>query len=111
MDFIHLIRTDPEMADEFCYLNKCWHPYDLKIVEFDQRNPQEYFTISARGITHYINGEQEFMTIEEWERESKMFAQLKEIEFFKIYKIWKSFSLWKKFMRRNIMKEYSSKLN
>jgi dynein heavy chain len=22
MDFIHLIRTDPEMADEFCYLNK-----------------------------------------------------------------------------------------
>lgn len=28
MDFIYLIRTDPEMADEFCYLNKRDHPYD-----------------------------------------------------------------------------------
>lgn len=28
MDFIYLIRTDPEMADEFCYLNKRDHAYD-----------------------------------------------------------------------------------
>lgn len=48
IDFIHLIRTDPEMIDEFCYLNKQSHPYDFKIVEFDERNPQEYMTISAR---------------------------------------------------------------
>jgi len=48
MDFIHLIRTDPEMADEFCYLNKNSNPYDFKIVEFDARNPKEYMTISAR---------------------------------------------------------------
>lgn len=48
MDFIHLIRTDPEMADEFCYLNKNSNPYDFKIVEFDARNPREYMTISAR---------------------------------------------------------------
>lgn len=48
MDFIHLIRTDPEMADEFCYLNKISNPYDFKIVEFDERNPREYMTISAR---------------------------------------------------------------
>ena len=34
MDFIHLIKTDPEMADEFCYLNKRIHSYDWKIVEF-----------------------------------------------------------------------------
>lgn len=50
MDFIHLIRTDPEMADEFCYLNKNSNPYDFKIVEFDARNPKEYMTISARVI-------------------------------------------------------------
>lgn len=48
MDFIHLIRTDPEMSDEFCYLNKNSHPYDFRIVEFDARNPKEYMTISAR---------------------------------------------------------------
>ena len=29
IDFIHLIRTDPEMADEFCYLNKRTNHYDF----------------------------------------------------------------------------------
>ena len=47
-DFIHLIRTDPEMADEFTYLNKNKHSYDFKIVDFNNRNKNEYMTISAR---------------------------------------------------------------
>lgn len=64
------------MADEFCYLNKCSNPYDFKIVEFDDRNKTEYMTISARGITHFIDDEATFKTIEEWEREAKMFHHL-----------------------------------
>lgn len=64
-----------------------------------------------QGITHFIDGEANFMTVEEWEREAKMFHQLLEIEFFKIYKKWKSFSLWKRLMRRNMMKECSQVLN
>jgi dynein heavy chain len=51
IDFIHLIRTDPEMTDEFCYLNKRSHPYDFQIVDFNERNPEEYMTISARVKT------------------------------------------------------------
>ncbi|EGR30170.1 hypothetical protein IMG5_139330 [Ichthyophthirius multifiliis] len=95
------------MADEFCYLNKCSNPYDFKIVEFDKRNTHEYMTISARGVTHFVNDEAVFKTIQEWERESQMFYKLLEIEFFKQYKKWKNFSLWKKLMRRNMMRECS----
>lgn len=91
------------MADEFCYLIKCSNPYDFRIVDFvDIRN--EYMTISARGITHFVDDEATFMTIEEWEREAKMFHHLQKIQFFMIYKKWKSFSLWKKLMRRTNMK-------
>lgn len=50
IDFIHLIRTDPEMTDEFCYLNKRTHPYDFQIVDFNERNNEEYMTISARVL-------------------------------------------------------------
>jgi len=50
IDFIHLIRTDPEMTDEFCYLNKRLHPYDFQIVDFNERNNEEYMTISARVL-------------------------------------------------------------
>jgi hypothetical protein len=55
------------MADEFCYLKKCSNPYDFKIVEFDEvkkNENQEYMTISARGITHFVNGDATFLTIE-----------------------------------------------
>ena len=54
IDFIHLIRTDPEMTDEFCYLNKRTHSYDFQIVDFNERNNEEYMTISARVIYHKI---------------------------------------------------------
>jgi dynein heavy chain len=54
MDFIHLIRTDAEMAEEFCYLNKCSHPYDFRIVEFEERNEREYMTISARVFISFL---------------------------------------------------------
>jgi len=47
MDFINLIKVDSEMANEFCYLNKVSNPYDYRIVEFNQRNLNDYMTISA----------------------------------------------------------------
>jgi dynein heavy chain len=72
-------------------------------VEFDERNQKEYMTISARGITHFLDDEATFLTIEEWEREARMFGKLRGIEFFKKYKLWKNFFLWKRLMRRNIM--------
>ena len=61
------------MADEFTYLNRQTHPYDLKIVDFNEKNKNEYITISARGITHFVQGEAIFQMIDEWEREAKMF--------------------------------------
>jgi hypothetical protein len=52
-DFITLLRSDPDMADEFCYLNKRDDPYDWMIVDFDKRNPKEYMTISSR-VNHRV---------------------------------------------------------
>ncbi|CAK92427.1 unnamed protein product (macronuclear) [Paramecium tetraurelia] len=103
MDFIYLIRTDPEMADEFCYLNKRDHAYDYQIVEFEDRNQKEYMTISAKGITYFQNDDATFLTIEEWQREAKLYQDLQKIDFFRKYKLWKNFFLWKRLMRKNIL--------
>ena len=43
------------------------------ILRFLEGNKSTYTTISARGITHFVQGEAIFQTIEEWEREAKMF--------------------------------------
>jgi len=57
------------MRDEFCYLNRRNHAYDYKIVDYDKRNKNEYMTISARGITHYVENVGDFIKIERWEQE------------------------------------------
>lgn len=37
LDFIQLVRTDPEMKDEFCYMVKRDNPYDWEIVDYTQK--------------------------------------------------------------------------
>ena len=70
-DFINLIRNEPEMVDEFCYLNRRpnSHAYDWEIVPFHRKNPKEYMTISSRGITCYNDGQHTYMTLMQWEHE------------------------------------------
>ena len=53
-DFIKLIKTDPELEEEFCYLNKKSHAYDWEIVAYKNRDPVEYITISKRVFTKSI---------------------------------------------------------
>jgi len=74
-------------------------------VDYDKRNKQEYMTISARGITYYVDNVGEFIKIEQWEKEVKQFDRLGQIQFFKEYKLWKNFYIWKKLTRKNIMKK------
>ena len=41
LDFAQLVRDDPEMRDEFCYLKKRDNPYDWEIVQFDKIENKE----------------------------------------------------------------------
>lgn len=52
-DFISLVQNDPEMQQEFCYLNRGRNSYDWKIVEYKDKNETEYITMSARGVIHF----------------------------------------------------------
>ena len=48
-------------------------------MDYDKRNKQEYMTISARGITYYVDNVGEFIKIEQWEKEVKQFDRLGQI--------------------------------
>ena len=48
-----MIRTDPDMADEFCYLNKRQHAYDFIIVDFKDRKQIEYKILFKFKIHDY----------------------------------------------------------
>lgn len=62
-------------------------------------------TISSRGIVHTVDGDETFVSLDEWEREYKIFSKLKDIKFFKHYKLWKNFMLWRKLRRRTNFKK------
>ena len=62
-------------------------------------------TISARGIIHFVDEEAYFISLEEWEREFRLYTELKKIKFFKNYNKWKNFTLWRKLRRRTQFKK------
>ncbi len=62
-DFINLIKNDKNLENEFCFLNKRYHPYDWVIVDFKERNPKLYLSISSRGITQFNDGDIRFLSM------------------------------------------------
>ena len=103
--FIRMLRT--ELSDhEFAYMNVAntdgtiWDPYDLKIVAFNEVDPDDHYTISEAGVTHCKRyGKQEvaeFTPLEQWEEECGLFHEVMEIPFFKRYQSWKAYTSWRR---------------
>lgn len=91
------------------------HPYDLKIIEFDKNfekkneneqmvYPDEYITISSRGVTYFGKEQSRFVPLEEWKKEAGFFKKIIKLDFFKNYKVIKGFGNWKKYIRKSSMK-------
>lgn len=46
-----MIKHDPEMKEEFAFMNRFSDFYDYRAVEFKKRNPDHFLTISVKGVT------------------------------------------------------------
>lgn len=108
--FIRMLRT--ELSDhEFAYMNVAdtdgttWDPYNLKIVAFNEVNPENHYTISEAGVTHCVrrgNSEvAEFTPLLQWEEECALFHEVMEIPFFKRYQSWKAYTSWRRAIQSN----------
>ena len=69
-------------------------PYDLSVVLRTKANP-EHFVITNFGIIHvYPDGMSDFQTFAEWLREASMFTLMRQIPFFRQYKLKRFFKKW-----------------
>lgn len=84
--------------------------YDMQVVAHSAINPANYCTLSRAGITHFTGKDSEFSSLEQWEREYRLFGQMNRIPFFSKYRIWKSFVVWKKNVRRRRCADASKSL-
>lgn len=102
--FIDKVIESP-YTEEFVYLNSNG-AYDLQIVKHDQIDPDNYYTMSRAGVTHFYHTETDFTSLDQWEREYFLYTKMMEIPFFKKYRGWKGFYFWKKLIRATKSNKY-----
>ena len=95
------------MQEFFCYCNRRQDYYDFEVVPFNDKNENEYLTVSKRGLVHFIKGSPNFISVEDWEKEANIYRKIRKIKFFNHFKSWKTFSNWKTLMRRTMFNKTS----
>mgnify|MGYP001297544566 FL=1 len=114
--YIELILRNVTNVDEFMYLLKAKSndlteddPYDLRVIDYKilrEDNPKEYYTISFKGLCHYINGKPcEFISLAYWLKERETYDKIKSLSFFVNFRRWKTLKMW----RRNLNKLKTAK--
>ncbi|KAL4493934.1 hypothetical protein ABPG72_021951 [Tetrahymena utriculariae] len=98
-------KIRPQLKEEYFYFNKGETPYDLLLTSFEKKNPVQYYTVSHHGVIIYNKGDQQFLSIERFQKEKKSYYDLKKIPFFKQFSEFKIFQRWKKLMRKQVMQK------
>lgn len=78
--------------------------YELVVVEHSQVDPDDYFTLSCSGVTHFTGYDSDFTPLRQWEREFALFNSMRCIPCFASYRAWKTFIVWKKNVKRSKIK-------
>ena len=89
---------------EFVYLNYTnpnkWLPYDLTVVQKTKVKP-EHFIMTKFGITLVTpNGTSTFQMFSDWLNEASLFTLIRQIKFFKVFKIKKALKQWFQTVRK-----------
>lgn len=79
-EFVYLRRLDKHLT--------VYNPYALDVVPFTAVDPDDFYTMSVRGVTHYVNGvSSDFTHLDQWEREYQLFNAMSTLTVFNKYKV------------------------
>ncbi|KAF6321024.1 dynein axonemal heavy chain 6 [Rhinolophus ferrumequinum] len=92
LGFLYMIPAVPRSSIDYDI-------YNLKVVNYDNINKNDYYTISKKAITHIYNDNIEFIEIDRWEQEYLYHRELIKIPVFSLFRKWKAFNVWKKNVR------------
>eukprot|EP00906_Rhabdomonas_costata_P002873 RCo004476 len=108
--------SGPE-SKEFVYLKvvkptdrSVFNPYNLRVVSHDKIDPDNYCTMSSKGVTHLIRQDADFTPLGQWVREHGIFHSMFQIPFFRKFRRWKTFYFWRKYIRRTTINKYKDYL-
>ena len=97
--------ADNEDLDDFYYLTPTkdyrtdddYNPYELVICEHHQVDKNNYYTLSAHGVTHILGegADCDYWTLSGFEREFFLFLSFRQFKIFRHYKSWWFFARWR----------------
>ncbi|GLC55095.1 hypothetical protein PLESTB_000943200 [Pleodorina starrii] len=95
LEFVYLCHARPEAANR--------SPYNLRLVQHAEvkaspATRNNHYTMSAKGVTHFVDGVGDFISLEQFEREYALYRQLLRFRMFAQYRLWKSFRVWRRFV-------------
>ena len=64
LGFLYMMSREKRSSIEYT-------PYNLRIVTYDQIDPDNYMTISENGVINVYEGEASFTPLDRWEEEYK----------------------------------------
>ncbi|XP_063314781.1 dynein axonemal heavy chain 6 [Pelobates fuscus] len=96
--FLYMTPAVPKSSIEYDH-------YNLRIVQYQHINKNDYYTISERGVTNMCDGEVVFLDLERWKQEYLYHKALKQIPTFALFRKWKSFTVWRKNVRAKKINE------
>lgn len=66
--------------DSFLYLRRVdSNPYNLALTNHAHINPDDYYTVSRLGVTHFAHNSSEFMPMEKFERENYIYSLIVKV--------------------------------
>jgi len=119
--FIESLNLSSEALEDlatgnFVYLRQrsgMWsNVYNLQLCHHSETNPQDYYTLSSSGVTHFSGvSNSEFVSLAQFEREYRLFNAIMRIPFFRKYRVWKAYTGWKKGISSTKQNDASNKLS
>ncbi|XP_061072291.1 dynein heavy chain domain-containing protein 1 [Conger conger] len=80
-----------------------YRPYDLRVVPHDRTGPDHYI-FSPSSVLHVRDGcSVGFQTLEEWHREALLWTLLRGLPFFRLFRLRRAFTRWRRTVRRALL--------
>ncbi|KAM4809142.1 dynein axonemal heavy chain 6 [Rhinophrynus dorsalis] len=98
LGFLYMTSAVPKSSIDY-------DTYNLRIVNHQNINKNDYFTISEKGVMHICSGEVLYLTIDRWKQEYLYHKALKKIPTFALFRKWKAFTVWRKNVRTKKIRE------
>ena len=104
-EYVRLFLQD-DQNQKFVYMRRAnrdpdpthYNPYDLVIIPYSEVNLDDYYTLSAKGVSHFLHGIPDFTQLSQWMREKKIFGKIMELDLFNLFKLNKTYTAWKNYV-------------